>query len=91
MQIIEFMYYKLIHRPEEAMDIQTEWRFVNGLVHLPQDCNLHAVSFHLATPPSPLLWLERQFPGLHDVTVKDLSMRLLILQYLFSVGGVWLI
>ena len=44
MQIIEFMYYKLIHRPEEAMDIQTEWRFVNGLVHLPQDCNLHACS-----------------------------------------------
>ena len=28
---------KLIHRPEEALDIQSELIFVNGMVHLPQE------------------------------------------------------
>ena len=27
----------IIHRPEEALDIQSELIFVNGMVHLPQE------------------------------------------------------
>ena len=27
--------YNIIHRPEEALDIQSELIFVNGMVHLP--------------------------------------------------------
>ena len=81
----------LIHRPEEAMDIQTEWIFIVSWCTYPRTVTFihQQVSFHLAIPPSPLLRLERRFPGLHDVTsfiVKHLSMKLLILQCLFSVG-----
>ena len=28
---------KLIHRPEEALEIQSELTFVNGMVHLPPE------------------------------------------------------
>ena len=29
--------YNIIHRPEEALDIQSELIFVNGMVHLPHE------------------------------------------------------
>ena len=46
----------IIHRPEEALDIQSELIFVNGMVHLPQEWNF-GTPITLpspATPPSPL-------------------------------------
>ena len=27
----------VVHRPEEVLDIQSDWMFINGLVHLPQE------------------------------------------------------
>ena len=46
----------IIHRPEEALDIQFELIFINGTVHLPQDWNFGIPTTlpSPATPPSPL-------------------------------------
>ena len=53
----------LIHRPEEVLDIQSE--FINGMVHLPQECNFGTPTTlpSPATPPLPLtVTLKAIFP-----------------------------
>ena len=46
----------IIHRPEEALEIQPELIFVNGMAHLPQELNFGTpiILPSPATPPSPL-------------------------------------
>ena len=50
------MQCNIIHRPEEALDIQSELIFVNGMVHLPQEWNIGTPTILPlpATPPSSL-------------------------------------
>ena len=47
---------KLIRRPEEALDIQPELIFINGMVHLLQEWNFGTPTTlpSPVTPPSPL-------------------------------------
>ena len=44
-----------MHRPEEALDIQFELIFLNGVVHLPHEWNFGKPTTlpSPATPPSP--------------------------------------
>ena len=54
-----------MHRPEEALDIQSELIIINGMEHLPQEWNFGTPTFlpSAATPPSPLTaTLEVIFP-----------------------------
>ena len=45
----------VIHRPEEALETQSELIFVNGMVHLPHEWNFGKPTAlpSPATPPSP--------------------------------------
>ena len=47
-----------MHRPEEALDIQSELIFINGIVHLPQEWNFSTLTSFLHqlhhTQPSKL-------------------------------------
>ena len=48
--------HKLIQRPEGTLHIKSDWIFVNGMVHLPQEWNFGTPTIlpSPATPPSPL-------------------------------------
>ena len=65
----------VVHRPEEALDIQSDWMFVNGMVHLPQEWSFGTPTSYPspATLPSPLTphpsqLCQKAFSRLHDVT-----------------------
>ena len=70
-QIQGLVQYNIIHRPEEALDIHSELIFIIGMVHLPQEWNLHQqFSLHQIHHRHPSQRLPKQFSRLRDVHVQ---------------------
>ena len=60
-------YDKLTHKPEEALNFQSDWIFINTMVHLPQEMKLWYINkllhqLHLTIQLTPHGSIERDFP-----------------------------
>ena len=55
-------------QPEEALDMQSELIFVNGMVHLPQEWNFGIPTFTSYTTVTPPQRLPKRFSRVRDVT-----------------------